>query len=286
MTIAVRDLSIGAVDALPLRATLFEPASPRQAVVISGATAVPRGFYRGFAEYLARCGAAVVTYDYRGSGLSPQESRRSPARMRDWGELDFPGVVAWTKARYPAMPLHAAGHSFGGHAFLMAPNNAAIDRAMTVATQMGYWRYCAPVERYRVWTLLNVLAPSALLALGYVPGSKLGLGEDLAPGIMHEWRRWCNSPGYFFDDPTMAATLANARAFTAPTLLVRLSDDTWATQAGVDAYAAHVAGAEPLTLVPADYGLPAIGHFDFFRSRNGPAVWPIAARYFGLVEAA
>jgi predicted alpha/beta hydrolase len=286
MSVQPRDLTIPASDALPLAASLFEPASPQQAIIVGSATAVPRGFYRSVAAYLAQCGAAVLTYDYRGAGEPPQTLRSSSARMRDWGQLDFAGAIAWTKARYPGLPLHVLGHSHGGHALLLAPNNAEIDRAVTVATQLGYWRLCAPGERYRVWLLLNAFAPAAIALYGYVPGSKLGLGEDLARGVMGEWRRWCNSPNYFFDDPSMMQPLANALNFRAPTLVAGVADDLWGTRAAVDAYAAHVANAERVTIDPRNYGLESVGHFGFFRSRNGPALWPLVARYFGLEEKA
>lgn len=281
-----RDIDLPALDGTPLQATLFDPPAPSRALIVGGATAVPRGFYRSFATYFAERGAAVLTYDYRGSGAPPGDLRRSRARMRDWSELDFSGAIAFMTGRYAGLPLQVVGHSHGGHALLAAPNNAAIARAVTVASQSGYWRLCAPGERYRVWVLLNVLAPLMMRAYGYVPGSKLGLGEDLAPGIMREWRHWCNLPNYFFDDPTMASALAHAQTYRAPTLMIGLSDDTWGTPQAIDAFAAHVPRAQRRTIVPRSVGLDAIGHFGFFRARNGPALWPIVAKYLGSLEEA
>ncbi|HVA33903.1 MAG TPA: alpha/beta fold hydrolase [Candidatus Baltobacteraceae bacterium] len=275
----VREIDVGALDGMPLRATLFEPASPARAVIVSGATATPRGFYNAFASYLAQRGNVVLTYDYRGCGEPPAQLRRSTARMRDWGASDFAGTIDWMRTRFPELALHVVGHSMGGHALLMAPNNSDIACGVTVATQLGYWRLCAPGERYRVWMLLNLLAPVAMRLHGYVPGSRLGLGEDMAAGIMREWRRWCNSPHYFFDDPTMAQLLRSAASYRAPTLLVGLSDDPWATPAAIDAFAAHFDRARRMTVDAKALGLGTIGHFGFFRSRNGPALWPNIAGY-------
>ena len=280
------DLVLAAADATPLRATLFEPPSPARAIIVGSATAVPRGFYRNFATYLAGRGAAVLTYDHRGCGDPPAQLRRSDARMRDWGTRDFAGAIAFASQRYRGLALQVVGHSHGGHALLMPPNNGTIERAVTVATQLGYWRFCAPGERYRVWLLLNALAPLAMRLHGYVPGKRLGLGEDLAPGVMDEWRRWCNMPNYFFDDPTMAGVLSNARAYSAPTLVIGIADDLWGTPQAVDAYAAHVANATRLTIEPRAYGLRRVGHFGFFRSANAAALWPIVAEYLGLKEEA
>ena len=65
-------------------ATLFLPrAKKRHAVLINSATAVPRKVYRGFAGYLARRGAAVLTYDYRGTGDSRPMAEIGRASCRE-----------------------------------------------------------------------------------------------------------------------------------------------------------------------------------------------------------
>ncbi len=282
------DLAVPAADGLPLTATLFEPADPTHAVIVSCATATPRGFYRAFAAWLEARGAAVLTYDYRGCGEPADELRRSNARMRDWGALDFPGVVAWMRERYPHLALNAVGHSFGGHALLMAPNAGEIARTVLVAAQSGYWRLTSPGERLKVWALINLLAPFFIRMNGYVPGSKVGLGEDFAKGIMLEWRGWCNSRDYFYDDPTMEPVLVNGLRYTAPTLMLGLADDVWATPEAIDWLAKHYehAPVERRTLDPRAFGLDGIGHMGFFRSRNGEALWPIVAAHLGLKEEA
>jgi predicted alpha/beta hydrolase len=286
--VAELDLTIPAADGLPITATLFEPPDPSLAVIVSCATATPRGFYRAFASWLASLGAAVLTYDYRGTGGAAEDLRRSNARMRGWGALDFPGTVDWMRARFPQLPLNVVGHSFGGHALLMAPNAGEVARTALVGSQSGYWRLTSPGERLKVWSLINLFAPFAIRVRGYVPGSKVGLGEDLAKGIMLEWRRWCNLPNYFYDDPTMATILANAERYTAPTLMIGLSDDVWATPAAIGALARHYTHApvERRTLDPRAFGLDAVGHMGFFRSRNAEALWPIVAAHLGLMEEA
>jgi predicted alpha/beta hydrolase len=286
--VAEFDLSVPALDGFALAATLFEPQAPRYAAIVSCATATPRGYYRPFASWLSSRGAAVATYDYRGTGGDPAALKRSDARMRDWGMYDFPGVLAWMRERYPQLEPLVVGHSFGGHALLMAPNTAQVARTVLVASQSGYWRLTAPRERWRVWALLNLLAPFSMRVQGYVPGSKVGLGEDLAKGVMDEWRRWCNLPNYFYDDPTMSGVLTNGERYTAPTLMLGLSDDLWATPYAIASLARHYVNApvECRTLDPRAYGLESVGHMGFFRSRNGEALWPIVAAHLGIVEEA
>jgi len=65
--------SLRCSDGRLLSATWFDPpgAQPVKAVaVIGAATAVPAGYYRHFAEWLARRGYAVLSFDYRGIAAS------------------------------------------------------------------------------------------------------------------------------------------------------------------------------------------------------------------------
>jgi predicted alpha/beta hydrolase len=274
----MRDLTIPAFDGLTLRATLFEPdGEPRAAVMVSGATAVPRGYYAAIATYLARCGAAVVTYDYRGSGEPPEQLRRSTARMRDWGERDAPGVIAWLRSRYPDLPIHLVGHSYGGHALLLAPNNHEISRAVTIASGLGYWGTCAPSERYRVYALMKVAIPLGIALFGYSPGSRMGFGEDLAPGIAREWRSWVLQPRYFLDDPTLTS-LGNGAHYRGSLLMLAPRDDLWITLGDVEGLAAAFTGTRPdvRAIDPQACGVTAIAHMGFFRSANS-ALWPLVS---------
>jgi predicted alpha/beta hydrolase len=267
---------IPALDGVALRATLFEPGhAPSAAVLVSGATAVPRGYYAGLATYLAQCGAAVVTYDYRGSGEPPEQLRRSGARMRDWGERDASGVIAWLRSRYAELPIHLVGHSFGGHALLLAPNNAEISRAVTVASGLGYWGTCAPSQRYRVYALMKFMVPLGIAVFGYSPGSRMGFGEDLAPGVAREWRKWVLRPRYFLDDPTLAS-LRNGAKYHGELLMLVPRDDLWITVGDTEGLAAAFTGTQPEVRVldPTACGVRAIAHMGFFRSANS-ALWPI-----------
>lgn len=278
-------LTIPALDGYPLPATLYEPPeAPVAAVIMSPATATPRGFYRAFCAYLASLGAAVVAYDYRGTFEPAGELRRSRARMRDWGQLDFAGVVDWMSACYPNLPLYAVGHSVGGHVLLMTDRSAKIRGAVTVAAQSGYWRFYRGFERYRVYAFVKAIMPALTAAFGYFPGDRVAFGTKLAPGVLYEWRHWCVSRGYFFDDPSMREVLSNAASFTAPIAMIGLADDPWGTPEAIDALVPWFARASVTrrTLHPEDYGLSHVGHIGFFRAANGEALWPIVAQALHL----
>ena len=138
---------------------MFEPAQqPRAVVLINSATAVPRKIYRGFASYLAERGVAAITYDYRGIGGSrPKTLKGFPARMRDWATLDVAAAVDIRARTWPNLPLLYVGHSFGGQALGLIPNNNEVTRAFFVSAQAGYWRQMPTPENVRVYLMMNVL---------------------------------------------------------------------------------------------------------------------------------
>ncbi|MGB8797460.1 MAG: alpha/beta fold hydrolase [Candidatus Aquilonibacter sp.] len=278
------DVTIPALDGLPLRATLFEDEpQPRAAVIVSGATAVPRGYYAAFAAYLAGCGAVAVTYDYRGSGEPPEQLRRSDARMRDWGERDASGVIAWMRARYPQLALHLVGHSYGGHALLLAPNNYEVSRALTVASFLGYWGNCRFPDNYRIYALMKFVVPVVTAIFGYSPGSRIGFGENLASGIAREWRKWVLQPRYFLDDASLTS-LRNGAGYHGELVMLELTDDRWATRRAIEGLASAFTGTTPQirSVDPRDDGAGVVGHMGFFRSANGRAMWPIAREALAL----
>lgn len=268
---------IPALDGYALPATLYDPPlDPLAAVIVSPATGTPRGFYRAFCEHLASRGAAVVTYDYRGTFEPRDVLRASSARMRDWGQLDFAGVVDWMRGGYPSLPLYTVGHSVGGHVLLMTDRSSKIDGAVTVASQSGYWRLYRGFERYRVFAFVKAIMPMLTRMCGYFPGERVAFGTNLAPGVLYEWSRWCTSPGYFFDDCTMDDVLVHATALRAPVTMIGLNDDPWATTRAIDALvpAFAYAAVTRREIEPRDFGLQAVGHMGFFRPANA-ALWQV-----------
>ncbi|MDB5567550.1 MAG: alpha/beta hydrolase, partial [Tardiphaga sp.] len=196
----VDDITFPAADGTLLGATLYLPRGARtNAVLINSATAVPRRIYKGFASYLASRGCAVLTYDYRGTGDSwpkaptghnqPKSLVGFKASMSDWAALDVTAAVAWMRERYKTMPLTFVGHSFGGQALGLIPNNSEVARALLVAAQAGTWRLMTSPERYRIYALLKFVGVPLTQAVGYTPG-KIGLGLDLPKGVFLEWARW------------------------------------------------------------------------------------------------
>lgn len=274
------DITLPAEDRFKLAATLFLPRGPkRQAVLINSATATPRKIYRGFASYLAFRGCAVLTYDYRGVGGSrPASLRGFKASMTDWAMRDITAAVGWMRQRYPALPLRYVGHSFGGQALGLLPNNNEVSRALLVAAQAGYWQLMASPERYRVVALLNGVGVPLTHLLGYAPGWA-GLGEDLPKEVFLQWVHWVMSPNYLFDDIALWRGLGHFKTFDGALRALCFTDDPWATRPAVELLCRGFTAIRPeiANVAPANFGVPTIGHFGFFRPEHRDTLWRAAA---------
>ncbi|WGR96971.1 alpha/beta fold hydrolase [Bradyrhizobium sp. ISRA443] len=284
------DIVVPAVDGYPLAATLFLPRGVKQrAVLINSATAVPRKLYRGFAGYLARRGAAVLTYDYRGTGDSRRKALTGnnqstslagfKATMADWAALDVTAAVTWMRERYRNLPLAYVGHSFGGQALGLLANNAEIPRALLIASQAAYWKLMASPERYRVVAYMNGVGLPLARVLGYLP-SWAGLGMDLPRGVFEQWTRWVMSPRYLLDDATLAAR-ENFPKFKGKLRALAITDDTWATRPAVELLCSAFTSITPdiVSIRPLDAGVKTIGHLGFFRGEHRDTLWRGAAEW-------
>jgi predicted alpha/beta hydrolase len=283
MNIEKREVTIKADDGYALAAMLYEPVGGATAgaplTIIASATGVPQSYYGRFASYLAEQGRPVLTFDGRGIGKSaPVSLIGFKARFRDWGILDFPGVIDWAKAAYPAVPLHWIGHSYGGFGLGLARNNGDITKLLGISTMSADARFVdSKIGAAQVGLMLFVLGPIAARARGYVKGKYFG-GTDLPRDVVLEWSQWCRTKGFLFgiDD------LPEKKYFATLTADVRLTvptDDPWLGKRGVDHLLEHFTNAQSRdiwTFGPADAGGKTIGHLGFFRSDFRDTLWPKA----------
>lgn len=279
--VRIEPFTLTAADGYPLAALRYcSPVPPRAHLVVGGATAVPQGFYKRFAQHLAAQGIDVLTLDYRGIGRSaPKTLKGFRMDYLDWGRLDLAAAVAAMRA--PGVPLWLVGHSYGGHALGLLPHPEYVDAAYTFATGAGWHGWMPPLERLRVQIMWNLIGPVATRLAGYLPWSKLGMGEDLPIDVYRQWRHWCRFPRYFFDDPQMREVTARFDAVRFPIVAVNALDDAWAPPASRDAFMAGYRNA-PVRAVTVDsrrQGLGPIGHMGYFRPRAQP-LWNEALAWF------
>jgi len=262
-------------DGVRLAATRYRPSGPADStIVLAGATAVPRGFYRRFGEHAARAGFEVITLDYRGTGGSrPASLRGYRMTFADWAEHDIPAAI---EAATPDRPIRLVGHSYGGTALGLVPAADRLTGAYTFGAGTGWVGWMTPAERRKAqagWALGTVT--TALL--GYTPWGRIMGGEDLPAGAFRGWKRWTGFPRFIVDDPREPGAAARYAAIRIPLVYATAIDDPWATPASRDAMLANFTGA-PRTAVdlrPADLGLPAIGHMGYFRA-GAESLWDAA----------
>lgn len=279
IAITARDAHVPAEDGFRLEATLREPerriGPDRPIVVIGSAAAVPRRYYGRFAEAACRRGARALTFDYRGVGGSrPASLRGFSARMRDWGAIDIPGVLAWTHRTFPSAPIHWLGHSYGGFGTGLAHNNTLVARQLSVATMSGYWRMLRGFERYRAAVLMGAVVPPLVRAFGYFPGRWTG-AEDLPRDVFLEWARWVMTPDFLFGDLARSDELHFHR-LTAPLRIIRLADDPWASEEAVRHLIDRFTGSPDrgVTIIdPKALGIGRVGHLGFFRVEHAHSLW-------------
>ena len=240
-------------------------------------TAVTQRYYEPFARYLLELGLNVVTYDYRGTGRSrPADLRGFKVSMSDWMDDDVSAVTRWAAARFPALPLLAVGHSLGGHVLALSEDTNSLRAAVLIASHAGVTATISGVaERAKVWIIMRILAPLLCAVLGYMPGRKLGLGEDLPRDVMLQWSRWTTLPRYFFDDPSIDAARRMSRV-QIPLLVLGFDDDPWANPGAISMLTAPLTQAkiERRQIAPRDAAMSAIGHMGFFRQRSAERLWP------------
>lgn len=275
------NLRIPALDGFELAATLYEPGDPGRGggdvVLVSSATAVRRGYYDGYARYLAGEGFTVVTYDYRGIGGSrPRSLRGFRARMREWGERDLAGVVEWIAGHLRPRRLLAVGHSVGGQLVGLAENNWRIHALLAVASQSGYWGHWPSPQRWDIALRWFVLVPALTRLFGYLPG-RFGTKEDLPGGVAREWARWGRRPGYLME-PELRQGFER---FRGPLLAYSIADDPYAPRPAVEALLDYYSEADVhhRHIAPRDVGAGEIGHFGFFRERFRETLWRDSAAW-------
>jgi predicted alpha/beta hydrolase len=257
-------------------------------IVLAGATGVPMRYYRHFATAANAEGFNVYCIDYRGIGESaPATLKGFEVDYLDWAKQDLAALIDHVSSEQSAcdarLPIFLVGHSYGGHALGLLPNIDKVQAAYFFATGAGYSGYMPFAEKCKVELLWRVIAPVVVRATGYMAWSKLGMGDDLPKGVYTQWKRWCQYPRYFFDDPEMDGVDALFARFTGKIVAANAIDDKWAMPASRNAFVANYTNAnvQAVDLVPKEYGLSEIGHIAYF-SQKSKALWPAVFDFFDV----
>jgi len=277
-----------AKDGYPLAARLWSLAEDRlihSVALINSGAGITCGFYDRFAKFLAEEGVATLVYDYRGIGGSrPKSLRGFQASVEEWGSKDCAAALDWLVEHFPGATRVVVGHSVGGFVTGFVTNGALIDRMLLISAHTGYWRDYAPSSRLPMYLLWHVLMPTVTRRIGYFPGKRLRLLEDLPAGVALEWaaRRKADFWSHLkladgrLDKDLIQRLLTRFEAIIAPTIALRFSDDPFATKQATERILGlfRNAPASRMVLSGADGDGRPIRHFGFFSSRYRTTLWP------------
>jgi len=257
------EVTLLAPDGRALAATLFTPQRETgPAVLIAGATGVPRGFYGRLATWLASRGATVLTFDYRGIGGSRHRDgpRNDTATMAQWGSLDLNAALDHLIARNPERPVTVVAHSAGGWLLSFAPNAQLVSAVVAVASGNGHWRSWTGAARLARFVQWHLALPTVIAALRSLPGRTFG-GETLPAGVARDWARWGRRPAFVHG----AGALPPERRYAGPLLAVAIPGDPYAPEKAVGWLPTLYPRATTPAYVVLERRHRVLGHFGPFR---------------------
>ena len=285
--IAERPAAFRAADGVRLAGTWFEPTSARRAstavLVVCGA-GIPARYYEHFARYLGARGAAVLVFDYRGIGASRDGSlRKIKAGMEDWALFDIAAAFAELRHAYSDLPLGAVAHSVGTLLMGAAPDAARLTRLVFFGPHTGYWRDYGARWRWLMYGVWHMSMPALTRVVGFFPGKRLRLGEDLPRQVAFDWagRRRPELGRNPEEARRFRLILSRYREIHADALVLSITDDAFAPPAA----ARRVLQLYPnLTVTqeivaPADLHCRRLGHFGFLRRPASEFFWRRAAQW-------
>lgn len=258
-------------DHYSLAAHLFEPHIPNQKVLlINSATGVKQQIYFSLAQFFAEKGFTVITYDYRGIGLSkPDKMNSFQASMRVWGTTDYKALTDYIKNNFEDYKKYCLGHSVGALILGMNKGSEMFDEFIFVGTQnafVGNLRLRTKIEAYLGF---GIVQPLFTLLLGYFPASWFGLGESLPSGSAFDWRILILNKKS--TNKLLEKSMDFSKKLKQNVLVIRAEDDAWLTEKGVKSLLENTyPNLQPTyrLIYTAESEKGEIGHINFFRSYN------------------
>ena len=258
-------------DHYSLAAHLFEPQISNQKVLlINSATGVKQQIYFSVAQFFADHGFTVITYDYRGIGLSkPHKMRGFEASMRVWGTTDYKALTDYIKSNFEDYKKYCLGHSVGALILGMNPDSEIFEEFIFVGTQnafVGNLRLKTKIEAYLGF---GIVQPLFTLLLGYFPASWFGLGESLPSGSAFDWRILILNKKS--TNNLLEKSADFSKKLRQKVLVIWAEDDAWLTEKGVKSLLENTyANLRPTYrhIYTSESEKGEIGHVNFFRSYN------------------
>ncbi|MDF2832958.1 MAG: alpha/beta hydrolase [Chryseobacterium indoltheticum] len=264
-------LTLTTKDQFQLSAHIFKPEKSNEKIIlINSATGVKQQVYFSFAQFFAEQGFTVITYDYRGIGLSkPEKMRNFKASMRTWGSKDFKRLTEFVIENFPDYQKFCLGHSVGALIIGMDENSKVFEKFIFVATQNAFIGNLKWKTKLEAFFGFGFAQPFFTELFGYFPAHWFGLGESLPKNCAYDWRTLIlnrKSTGKL-----LLKTNDYSKELNQKVLVLYAEDDVWLTDKGVKSLLNDVyPNLKPnyRFLQTSESEKAEIGHVNFFRSYN------------------
>lgn len=264
-------LTLTTEDNVSIIAHVFLPEKTNcKILLINSATGVKQQVYFSFAQFFSEKGFTVLTYDYRGIGLSkPKNMRGFNASMRIWGSEDYKILTDYIKNNFNDYQKYCLGHSVGALILGMNKDSEMFEEFFFVGTQnafVGNLKFRTKIEAYLGF---GIAQPLTTALLGYFPGNWFGLGESLPKNCAYDWRTLILNKK---STNGLLKKIDNySKKLTQNVFVIWAEDDVWLTEKGVrsllnDTYPNLRPTYRLIRTSESEKG--EIGHVNFFRSYN------------------
>jgi len=251
-------------------------------LVISSATGVLQKYYFKIADYFAKSGYIVYTFDYYGigkSGSKIEALKKNTITLSEWGSIDQATIIDFAKNEFPQNKITLLTHSVGGQVLGFNPNYKYINNIITVASQGGFWKHFQGLHKPKMWLFWHGMIPVLTPIFGYFPAKKIGLFENLPRKVVYEWAKWGQHQDYMmghydFEDIYFGK-------IEVPMLILSFPRDSYAPKRSVDWLADQYINAkiDRKHIIPENSGLEEIGHFGFFREKFSDSLWKMTLEW-------
>ncbi|WP_288374903.1 alpha/beta hydrolase [Chryseobacterium culicis] len=270
-------LTLTTEDHVSLAVHLFKPEKDNgKVLLINSATGVKQQVYFSFASFFAEQGFTVITYDYRGIGLSkPENMRGFKGSMRLWGSRDYKALTQYIQTNFNDYRKYCLGHSVGALILGMNEDSEIFEEFIFVGTQNAFVGNLKGITKVEAYLGFGIAQPLTTSLLGYFPAHWFGLGESLPKNCAYDWRT------LILNKKSTNRLLEKMENFsenlTQKVFVIRAEDDIWLTEKGVlsllnDTYP-NLKPTYRLVAV-SESDKKEIGHINFFRSYNSK-LWNI-----------
>lgn len=278
-TFQEEQLLIPTADGHQIPLWLYVPEQPRAVIQFNPGTAAKMRFYQPFLRFFAERGFIVGQLGYRGSIEGPKTDLAACGfGFSDYGLFDIPAGKKYLREQYPALPFLFIGHSGGGQQLPFTEELGDVVGAQFFGVSTGYAPPMPFSYRLQSHFFFYLFGPASLAFKGYVAASRFKIMEDLPPDVFKDWRAWCRSPDYFFDERFYGKSVpvADFDRLKFPIHHYHSTDEVISTPENVRTFWRHWKSAGGIThepIRPEDYGQKEISHFGYFRRKMKTTLW-------------